>query len=79
MTPFDRAQRLGYRPREFFLSDVSGHDTAADAVASWLSDATYEARLLGPYSEVGVGYATAADGTPYWCILVASPKDDEVR
>ena len=30
----------------------------------------YKAQLFGKYSRIGVGYATAEDGIPHWCVIL---------
>ncbi len=29
--------------------------------------------ILGGFSQVGLGYATDKDGTPYWCVTFGLP------
>ena len=47
--------------------DKTGGDFATTA------DLDAEKAILGDFADVGVGYAVAEKGTPYWCLLFASP------
>lgn len=40
---------------------------------AWMGSPSHRANLLGDFQYVGVGTATASDGTPYWSLVVANP------
>ena len=47
----------------------------AEAVLKSLKDGPeLKSQILGKFAKVGVGYATAEDGTPFWCLILANPK-----
>jgi uncharacterized protein YkwD len=38
-----------------------------DVVRAWMNSPTYRAKILSPnFRQLGVGYATSSNGTPYW-------------
>jgi uncharacterized protein YkwD len=73
VTPFDRIKKMGLRYAETGQSDLAGQSTPDDVVETWLASAEHKGRLLGNYSRIGVGYATAKDGMPYWSVIFARP------
>lgn len=72
-TAFQRVEQAGYRFRRLAENVASGRATADDLVKSWTEDRGQKQNVIGGFSQVGIGYATAADGTPYWCVLFAQP------
>ena len=72
-TPLERVQQQGLSYRAIGQSDAAGQPTAAELLKSWLESKDHKANLLGTYSRVGVGYATAKGGTPYWSIIFGRP------
>lgn len=73
VAPLDRVKSAGYRFRSLSLAEGSGYPTAEAVVASWMDDARTRADLLGPFADVGIGYAHAADGMPFWCLILGQP------
>jgi uncharacterized protein YkwD len=73
LSPLERIQKQRLRYQAFGQSDASGQPTAADVLKSWLDSKVHKDNLLGPYSRIGVGYATAKGGTPYWSVIFARP------
>lgn len=69
-----RLQRAGYRYRKISQGAVSGAPTPDAVVQGLMDNSTYKQRVLGDFTQIGIGYATAADGTPYWTILFAIPR-----
>ena len=72
-TPFQRAQKASYRFHKIGAIVAVALPTAEAAIKSLMDSAPNKQTLLDAYSQVGAGYATAKDGTPHWCIILASP------
>lgn len=72
-TSLERVERSGYRFRRLAENMASGQATPEDLAKSWKEDRGQKKNVIGDFSQVGIGYATAADGTPYWCVLFAQP------
>lgn len=47
-----------------------GDPTAGDFVAAMLADESRREPLLGAFDAVGIGYATDAEGAPFWCVVL---------
>jgi uncharacterized protein YkwD len=73
LTPFDRIQKQRLRYRTLGQSDAAGQATGAEVVESWLKSAQHKQNVIGNFSRIGVGYATAKDGTPYWSVIFGRP------
>jgi uncharacterized protein YkwD len=69
--PLNRIENQGYR--SLGLSVAAGEPTPRDVVRTWMDKPGHRKNILGDYSVVGAGYATAKDGTPYWCVVFAIP------
>jgi uncharacterized protein YkwD len=67
-------QQAGYRYVKITQSAVAGTPTPQAVVQQLMADPTYKGQVLGDFTEVGVGYASAADGTPYWSVLFGVPQ-----
>jgi uncharacterized protein YkwD len=67
-------QQAGYAYRKISQGTVSGAPTPQAVVQAFMAHATYKNQVLGDFTQVGVGYATAADGIPYWSILFGVPQ-----
>jgi uncharacterized protein YkwD len=67
-------QQLGSRYHKVSQGSLSGVPTPQAVVQEFTHDATYKNQLLGDFTQVGVGYAVAEDGTPYWSILFGVPQ-----
>ena len=72
---FDRLRRDGHPFREVQQHTAAGYPTAEKFVASLLDSPEDADALLGDHRLLGVGYATAEDGTPYWVLLIAKPRE----
>jgi uncharacterized protein YkwD len=68
--PFQTIKAQGYRWKEAALRLNAGAPTPADAARSLLGK---DHDQLDKFGEIGVGYASASDGTPYWCAIFATP------
>lgn len=52
---------------------ASGRATPEEVVRSWLDAQDRREGLLGDFDAIGVGYAIAAKGTPYWVAILGRP------
>ena len=51
-----------------------GSVIGTEAVAKSLIDSPdHKGNLLGEFTRIGVGYATNAEGTPSWCLILGVP------
>ncbi len=73
LTPQQEVETRGYAYGQLGQSVSSGQPTPAAVVRSLLTGPDGEKAILGDFADVGVGYAAAENGTPYWCLLFASP------
>jgi uncharacterized protein YkwD len=39
----------------------------------WMNSPTHKANILGSFTQIGAAYATASDGTPFWCVTFGLP------
>ncbi len=59
--------------RELAMTTAVGQPDAEAVVKTFLDSPGHREKLLGKFSRVGIGYATAEDGVPSWCVILASP------
>jgi uncharacterized protein YkwD len=71
--PTIRVQRQGYKPLRGAENVAEGAPTISEVMRIWMNSPPHRENILGDYNEMGVGYAEAADGTPYWCVDFATP------
>jgi uncharacterized protein YkwD len=72
-TAFDMLRREGYASGEIRQSMASGYADPESFVKSLTGSKDRDDMVFGDHTDVGVGYARAEDGTPYWVVLLASP------
>jgi uncharacterized protein YkwD len=70
----ERLAQSGYPYAHVSQAAASGSPTPAAVVQYLMDSAPYRERVLGTYSDVGAGYATAANGTPYWSLIFGVPR-----
>jgi uncharacterized protein YkwD len=68
--PFALIGAKAMEGREVGLKLSANVPTAEQAAKELVGD---EGKELSPYQQVGVGYAIAKSGTPYWCAIFARP------
>jgi len=63
-----RITRAGYRNWTLVGENVAGGQlTPAEVMQDWMNSAGHRANILNcRFKHIGVGYAKASDGTPYW-------------
>jgi uncharacterized protein YkwD len=74
--PFKLIETDAPRRREFRIMLAGNAPTHVEAANTVLED---DSGALDDYREVGVGYANARNGTPYWCIILAKPVIEKPR
>lgn len=71
----DRLASAGYGWSAAAENIASGSTTVGDVVSLWKGSAGHCANLMGSaYTEIGAACASAADGTPYWVLVLARPR-----
>jgi len=70
----ERIQRLGYRYKRCGENIAYGHYTPEAVMRGWITSPPHRKNIQGGFSQVGFGYATAKDGTPYWCVTFGLPS-----
>ena len=74
-SPFEQLDATGYRYRRVDLAFASGVPTAADVARTWLKSPAQRKTILGDVADVGLGVSADDEGTPYWCLILAEPRD----
>lgn len=72
-TPFRRMETQGYRYRRAGENIAYGQPDVEAVMKVWMNSPPHKKNILGGFSQIGVGYATAEDGTPYWCVTFGFP------
>ena len=75
-TTFDvRITNAGYSYSTIAENVAAGYGTPADVVAGWMGSSGHYANIMGPYTEIGVGYAycSGSDYGSYWTTDFGSP------
>jgi uncharacterized protein YkwD len=69
-----RISRAGYRWWIWGENVAAGQTTVGQVMGAWYNSAGHRAIILDRrFRHMGLGRAVAADGTPYWCLVFASP------
>jgi uncharacterized protein YkwD len=69
-----RISSQGYRWSAWGENVAAGYPDAVSVVAAWMNSSGHRDNILGvTFTEIGVGLAYAADGTPYWTQVFARP------
>jgi uncharacterized protein YkwD len=71
--PFEWVERSGYQFRAVAQCLASGQPDPKSTLDGWMHQNAQRDTVLGKYSDIGIGYATDKNGTPYWCALFAQP------
>ena len=69
-----RIERQGYRWSAWAENVAMGYPDAASVMDGWMGSSGHRANILGRnVTEIGIGLAHAADGSPYWTQVFARP------
>ena len=72
--PGDRIARAGYGFSAWGENVAAGYPDAASAMNGWMNSPGHRANILnGNFTQIGVGLASAADGTTYWTMTLGRP------
>jgi uncharacterized protein YkwD len=74
--PFKLIETEAPRGREFRIMLAENAPSHVEAAKTVLGD---DSSALDDFREVGVGYAVAKNGTPYWCIILAKQVIEKPR
>ena len=61
------------RYKSIAMSTMTGQPDPEAVVKTLLDSPAHKPHVLGKFTKVGVGYATDEDGTPHWCLILATP------
>ncbi|WP_280444785.1 CAP domain-containing protein [Nocardia brasiliensis] len=65
--PGARIRAAGYKPQTWAENIAAGYQSADDVVDGWMNSPGHRANILNcGLRDIGVGYAKARNGTPYW-------------
>lgn len=69
-----RIASSGYQGRGWGENVASGYTDAAAVMSGWMASPGHRVNVLnGAFTDVGIGLAYAADGTPYWTMELGQP------
>jgi uncharacterized protein YkwD len=72
--PGDRIARAGYRASTWAENVAAGYADAAAVMNGWMNSSGHRANILsGNFTQIGIGLAYSANGTPYWTMDLARP------
>jgi uncharacterized protein YkwD len=69
----ERIERQGYVGRRMAENVAVGQSSAAELMREWMNSPHHRENILGSFSEIGVAYATSAEGRRYWCTTFGLP------
>jgi uncharacterized protein YkwD len=75
----EQLEQEGYPHQQVSQAVASGAPTPTDVMQTLMASESYKDQALGSFTDIGVGYATAADGTPYWSLIFGLPRPVEGR
>jgi uncharacterized protein YkwD len=68
-----RIAATGYSWQRAGENIAAGQPSPAAVVRDWMNSPGHKQNILGPYPDVGFGYARGLTGDVYWCADFASP------
>lgn len=72
--PGERLADVGYDHFGWAENVASGQRSAEELVKSWMESPGHKANILSDNTQIGIGAATDADGTPYYVQVFAKPR-----
>jgi uncharacterized protein YkwD len=71
----DRLAAVGYSASAWAENVAAGYGTPADVIAGWMGSTGHRENILGPYTQIGVGYAYCSGSQygSYWTVDFGSP------
>jgi uncharacterized protein YkwD len=70
----ERIERQGYLGKRMAENIAAGQKRVDDVMRGWMISPHHRDNILGNFTEIGVAYASAEDGTRYWCTTFGLPK-----
>jgi uncharacterized protein YkwD len=67
-SPFQRIEAQGYAFRRAGENVAAGRFAGDALMQTWMHSPGHRRNILGAFSQIGAAYATAEDGTTYWCV-----------
>jgi uncharacterized protein YkwD len=68
-----RIAAAGYSWQRAGENIAAGQSSPEAVTAAWMGSPGHRQNILGPYPDVGFGYARTGNGALYWCADFASP------
>jgi uncharacterized protein YkwD len=72
-SPSERITGQGYRMRRCGENVAFGPRSCEAVMKGWMNSPPHKANILGNFTQIGAAYATAPDGTPFWCVNFGLP------
>ncbi len=72
-TPSSRISDQGYRLRRCGENVAFGPKSCQAVMEGWMNSPSHKSNILGNFTQIGAAYATALDGTPFWCVTFGLP------
>src|SRR5262249_9105442 len=67
-SPFQRIEAEGSPSRRAAENIAAGRFAGDALMQTWMHSPGHRRNILGAFSQIGAAYATAEDGTTYWCV-----------
>jgi uncharacterized protein YkwD len=72
-SPTSRILAQGYPLKRCGENVAFGRYTLEKLMKGWIESPPHKANIFGNFSQIGVGYAVAEDGTAFWCVTFGLP------
>ncbi len=72
-TSIDRIKATGYDYLRAGENVAFGRYSTDELMKGWLDSPSHKRNIVGAFSQIGVGCATAEDGKRYWCVTFGLP------
>jgi uncharacterized protein YkwD len=72
-TPTSRIEAQGYRLKRCGENVAFGRYSPQRLMKGWIDSPVHRANIFGNFTQIGVGYAVAQDGTAFWCVNFGLP------
>ena len=70
-----RLDRVGYAYWAWGENVAAGYGDAGGVMNGWMNSSGHRANILnGSFTQIGIGLAYSANGTPYWTMDLARPR-----
>ncbi|MFO0909544.1 MAG: CAP domain-containing protein [Isosphaeraceae bacterium] len=75
-SPATRIERVGYAYSRVAENVAFGQYTLDELMGDWMRSPGHRRNILGSFYAIGTGYATDANGKPYWCVTFGTPRGE---